>query len=285
MNKLFFITLTLSTTIASAQSLSRKAVFVKGQQLEQVAIVKMKFTMEMMGQSIDMNNDNTVTSLAAVKNTTGKDYAIESTVKRIVMSINGMGQGINYDSDKKDEAPNEISQKMNEVVGKTNHLTVDTKGFITAADDTIGNEIAEKAGGFMGVAAGFGATNYKPGSTYNLVADLPAKALKAGDTWVDSSVSKEGKMLTNYKVLEIKGEEAVIDLSGTMAHAGKTESNGMTVNLALTGKTKGQYTMDVATGIIKKRNTIMDAAGTMEVMGQSVPFTMKINAEEGTSKK
>lgn len=285
MKKLLFIPLALSTVIASAQSLSRKAVFAKGQQLEQVAVINMIFTMDMMGQSINMNNENTVTSLIAVKNATGKDYAIESTVKRVVMSMNGMGQEMKYDSDKKDEAPSAIGEKMNEIVGKTNHLTVDTKGFITAAADTTGNEIAEKAGGFMGMAAGFAGTGNKPGSNYALVADLPAKAVKAGDTWVDSSVSTEGKMVTNYKVLEIKGEEAIIDMNGTMAQSGKTEANGMTVNLALAGKTKGQYTMDVASGIIKKRNMIMDAAGTMEVMGQSVPFTMKINAEEGILKK
>jgi hypothetical protein len=285
MKKLLFIPLALSVVMVNAQSLSRKAVFAKGQQLEQVAVTKMNLSMEMMGQSISMDNSNTATSLIAVKSATGKDYAIESTLKRVVMNINGMGQEMNYDSDKKDEAPNPIGEKMNELVGKAHHLTVDTKGFITATDDSTGNEIAEKAGGFMGMAEDFTGTSYKPGKSYGLVADLPAKALKVGDTWIDSSTSKEGKMLTNYKVLEIKGEEAIIDMSGTMTQSGKTEANGMTVNLALTGKTKGQYTMDVATGIIKKRNNILEAAGTMEVMGQSVPFTMKINGEEIISKK
>ncbi|NII23726.1 hypothetical protein HB364_01445 [Pseudoflavitalea sp. X16] len=283
MKKLLFIPLALSTVFVSAQSLSRKAVFAKGQQLERVAAVKMNFSMEMMGQAISFDNNNTITSLVEVKNATAKDYAIESTVKRVVMSMSGMGQEMNYDSDKKEETTNEMTKKMKEMVGKVSHLTVDTKGIIVASDDT--SNAGEKADGFMGMANSFANTGHKPGKNYDLVADLPEKAVKAGDTWADSSVSKEGKTTTNYKVLEVKGAEAIVDLDGTMTQSGETEANGMTVNLSINGKIKGQYTMDVASGIIKKRIATMDATGTMDMAGQSIPFTMKVTMDEGIARK
>lgn len=285
MKKLLFIPLAFSVVLVNGQSLSRKAVFAKGQQLERVASIKMVFGMEMMGQTIDMNNNNTITSLIEVKNASNKDYAIVSTVKRVVTSMSGMGQEMNYDSDKKDAAPNEMGQKMGEMVGKANNLTIDTKGYITASDDTSGNDIAEKAGGFMSMAGGLTNAGNKPGNSYDLIANLPDKALKTGDTWADSTVSKEGKAVTNYKVLEIKGDEAIISTDGTVTQSGETENNGMTINLNIRGTSKGQYAMEVATGIIKKRSAVLDATGTMEMAGQSVPFTMKMTMDEGVTRK
>lgn len=285
MKKLLFIPLSLSVVLVSAQSLSRKAVFTKGQQLERVASFNMVFGMEMMGQRLDMNNDNTITSLVEVKNVTDKEYALANTVKRVVSRMSGMGQEMNYDSDKKEGNSNEIGQKMGEMVGKTTNLTLDKKGYITASDDTTNNGLADKAGGFMSMTGSLTNAASKPGNPYDLIANLPEKALKTGDTWIDSTQSKEGKMVTNYKVLEIKGEEAIVSMDGTITQSGEVENNGMTINLTLQGTSKGQYALEVATGIIKKRKTIMDATGTMEVAGQSVPFTMKMTMDEGIVKK
>ncbi|AXY77450.1 hypothetical protein D3H65_27240 [Paraflavitalea soli] len=283
MKKLLFIPLALSVVFVNGQSLSRKAVFAKGQQLERVSTIKMTFAMEMMGQSIDMNNNNTITSLVEVKNATDKDYAIASTVKRVVTSMSGMGQEMSYDSDKKDGAPNEMGQKMAEMVGKTSNITINSKGFITTSDDTTGG--GPKAGGFMGMTGGLTSASNKPGSSYDLIANLPEKALKVGDTWIDSTVSKEGKAVTNYKVLDIKGDEATVSMDGTVTQTGETENNGMTINLSIQGTSKGTFAMEVATGIIKKRNVLLDATGTMDVAGQSAPFTMKLNMDEGVTKK
>ena len=285
MKKLLFIPLSLATIFVSAQTLARKAVFSKGQQLERTASIKMNFGMEMMGQAIDIANDNTITSLVEVKTVTNKDYAIASTVKHVVTSMNGMGQEMHYDSDKKEDASSELGKKAGEMVGKTSNLTIDTKGYITASDDTSANTVAGNAGGFMGIGGNLANTGNKVGNSYDLVANLPAKVLKTGDTWVDSTVSKEGKTVTNYTVTDIKGDEAVISMEGTVAQSGETEANGMTINVTINGKSKGQYSMEVGTGIVKKRTVTMDATGTMDMMGQSVPFTMKLTMDEGVAKK
>ncbi len=52
----------------------------------------------------------------------------------------------------------------------------------------------------------------------------PRKPLKWGDTWVDSVVTKEGKTVSNYKVLEIKGDEALVGVDGTVAQSGQVET-------------------------------------------------------------
>jgi hypothetical protein len=285
MKKLLFVPLALAVVVVNGQSLSRKAVFSKGQQLERVASVNLSFGMEMMGQTIDMKNVNTITSLVEVKSATAKDYALATTVKRVVSSMNGMGQEMNYDSDKKDGNSNEIGQKMGEMVGKTKNMTIDPKGIILSSDDSTGSDLADKAGGFMSMTGGLTNAATKPGTSYDLVANLPDKAVKAGDSWIDSTVSAQGKAVTNYKVLEVKGDEAIVSMDGTITQSGEMENNGMTINMHIAGTSKGQYVMEVATGIIKKRNATMDATGIMEVAGQSVPFTMKLIMDEGVVKK
>jgi hypothetical protein len=59
----------------------------------------------------------------------------------------------------------------------------------------------------------------------------------------------------------------------------------MAIQLNIQGTSKGTFAMEVATGIVKKRNVLLDATGTMEVAGQSAPFTMKLNMDEGVTKK
>lgn len=285
MKKLLFIPLSLSIVLVQAQSLSRKAVFTKGQQLERVAVIKMNFGMEMMGQNIDMSNNNTITSLVEVKTATAKDYALASTVKRVVATMSGMGQEMAYDSDNKDASTaGDVGKKMGEVVGKTNNIMVDAKGMITASDDTT-NTLAGNSEGFMGMTGGLVNAGNKPGNVYDLVANLPEKILKVGDTWTDSTNNKEGKVVTSYKVLEINGNEATVSMDATVTQSGEFENNGMTINMNMQGTSKGQYALEVATGLIRKRTANLDATGTMEVAGQSIPFTMKMTMEEGVAKK
>jgi len=284
MKKLLFVPLSLSVFVVSAQSLNRKAVFTKGQQLERVAAIKMNIGMEMMGQTIDINNSNTVTTLVEVKNASPKEAAVASTVKRVVTSMTGMGQEMTYDTDKKDgNAPAELAKKADELVGKTNNLVVDGKGLITSSDDTAHKD-ADKSG-FMGMSGGLVNVGNKAGAVYDLIASLPEKGVKVGDSWIDSVVTKEGKTVTAYKVVEVKGDEATISMDGTVTQNGQVENQGMTIDMNVQGKSKGNFIMEVATGVIKKRVAEVNATGSMEVAGQSIPFTMKINMDEGITKK
>jgi sporulation protein YlmC with PRC-barrel domain len=284
MKKLLFIPLTLLVGYVSAQTLSRKVVFTAGQQIQRVADVKMNFSMEMMGQALDMTMSNGMTSLVEVKSASARESAITNTVKKVLMSLNGMGQEMSYDSDKKEDADSEIGKKMGSVVGKVSNITIDGKGAITASDDTA-SLLSGSANGFMSMAGNIASSGNKVGNVYDLVANLPDKSLKAGDAWVDSTASGQNKATTNYTVIGIQGGEATIGMEGTMTQSGVTETNGMSINMTINGKSKGQYIMDVATGLIKKRTMTMDGTGSMDVMGQAVPFTMKINMTEDITKK
>ncbi len=287
MRKLLVIVSFFTAGAVHAQSLTRKAAFAKGQQLEKTTVMKMNMNMEMMGQSLEMVNNNTMTSLLEVKNTTDKEVVIANTIKRIVAHASSMGQEMDYDSDKPEDANNDMGKMMGSSVGKTSHVTIDKKGFVTANDDSSLNEVAKKAGGMMGFENGGFASPNKVGASFDGIGNLPEKPLKIGDTWADSTVEKNSpnKVVTNYKLVAINGGEAQIALDGTVAKTIETEQSGMTMTVTMKGKTTGTYTMDVASGIIRKRNMQLDATGSMEMAGQSIPYTMKMTSEENIAKK
>lgn len=283
MKKLLLVITLFSSGIAGAQTLTKKAVFTKGQQLEKATVLNMSMTMDMMGQSLEVKNDQTQLSLVEVKDATEKEYTLANTVKRVTMASSAMGQQMNYDSDKKEDADSELGKALGGKVGKTSSIKIDKKGIITASDDTSNNEIATAMQGMM--PANVDMKNGGVGGNYELVALLPEKSLKVGDTWVDSTSDKDGKQIMNFRVVDIKATDAVVAVSGIMDRAGEVQQGGMTINMTMSGKTKGEYTLDPTTGIVKKRKLEVDGSGTMEMMGQSVPFTMKMNTEETITKK
>ena len=53
------------------------------------------------------------------------------------------------------------------------------------------------------------------------------------------------------------------------------EMQGMEINTKTTGTFSGEQTADVNTGIINQNNLTADAKGTISVMGQEIPTTVK----------
>ncbi|MFT3825590.1 MAG: DUF6263 family protein [Chitinophagaceae bacterium] len=287
MKRIAFIGLLFCSGMTMAQSLTRKAVLTSNQQLEKVATMKINFGMEMMGQTIDVSSDNNITSLVAVKKVSDKGYDVATTVKHIISNTGAMGQNMSYDSDKPGDENSELGKALKSGVNKTTNFSIDKKGFITATDDTTTTDnVEEKMAGMAGgMINGLNAAQNKIGGTFEVIAPVPDKTLKVGDTWVDSTSDKDSKQVSNYKVVTIDGTTATVALDGTLTRKGETEAQGMTINMDMKGKMTGEMQVEVATGIVKKRSMIMDGTGTMEIMGQSVPFTMKMTMGETVGNK
>lgn len=284
MRKLLVILALLAAGITQAQNPIRKIAFTQGQQLEKSTTMKMTIDMEMMGMPLTMEQGNTITSGFEVTNATAKDFTVTSTVKRIVSTMSGMGQDMTYDSDKPEDRESEIGKALGEKLGKPTRVTVDQAGVVTASDDS--DTSSNQESGMMEAFGGNMMSNARPGAQFELIAKLPARALKAGDSWTDSTSEADGTMVTNYKVMELKSNgEAVIAMDGTIARVGQVEQAGMNVNLDMKGSLKGSFTAETASGLVKSRTLNIDAKGNLEMAGQSVPLSMKMSTEEIISKK
>jgi hypothetical protein len=69
-----------------------------------------------------------------------------------------------------------------------------------------------------------------------------------------------------------------VTFTGTLAKNGTIEQQGMEIQMDITGDIKGDATYDAGTGLLKNNNTVSDIKGTLGVMGQNAPLTMKVTA-------
>ena len=269
MTKRIFLSLALIVSAIIAGNAQKLAV-TKGQKLE--TVTSTKSNMEVMGQNID--NENTLTTNIEVKDVTADGFVFANTTKRMTMKGSMMGQDINFDSDKKEDMDGQIGQALKDQIGSTQEILVDKKGKITEVKTT-GD--AKSAGG-MGDVMNMSGSLVK-GQAYPILIQLPATALKTGNSWTDSTGTVATlKTVTTYTLKGITEDGALVSFTGTMTKNGTITQNGMEMQMDMTGSVKGDAIYEVATGLLKKNNSSIDIKGTLGVMGQNAPITATVVA-------
>ncbi len=274
MKRKIFLPVVLISAFALGAN-AQKIALTKGQKLEAVTTTKMN--MEVMGQTID--NENSTFSNVEVKDVNANGYVFTNTIKRLTMKMNAMGQDVNFDSDKKEDMEGQIGQTLKDKIGATQEVQVNKKGKVSSTKDTS----AKAAGGMADVMNMMG--DMSNGQPYPLLIQLPAKSIKPGDSWTDSSgTTATLKTVTTYTLKSITTDGALVSFTGTMAKTGTVEQNGMEIQLDMSGTTKGETTYEAGSGLLKTSSSSMDLKGTMGIMGQNAPLSAVIEASV-TAKK
>ena len=104
----------------------------------------------------------------------------------------------------------------------------------------------------------------KKDAAFNSLANIPAKGIKVGESWNDSTSDENGKTFTTYTLKEVNGGNGLVTLSANSAISREMEQQGMTMQMEMTGTTIGEYTFELATGIIKTRKATTKASGTID---------------------
>jgi hypothetical protein len=286
MKKFLLMALVFSTIMASAQTVTKKVGLTKGQQLEQQSHVKMNMTQEMMGQSMEIKMESDITNLVEIKNAASNNYEVANTIKKVLMNMNAMGQDMKFDSDKKEDMDGQMGQAFKGKIGVPREFTVNNEGIITSLK-TKSETKDEAAGGMMGgmMSGAMGDAEEKEGAAFNSLANIPAKGVKIGESWSDSATDENGKTFTTYTLKEVNGGNGVVTLSSNSAISRELEQQGMTMQMEMKGTTTGEYTFEVATGIIKSRKATTKATGTIDVAGQSVPVNIETTVSSTINKK
>ena len=275
---LSFVALT-AALVMQAQSASQNIRLTKGQKLESLTTSTVTMSQEMMGQQVEFNANTTVTTLTEVKDVTSDKFLLTNTIRRLVTNTTVMGQETKFDSDKKEDMDGQTGAELKNKIGAPQDISVNKQGKIVEVKDT-----TPAAGSANMVNAILGSATVK-GTTFPLLAPFPAKAVKAGDTWTDSTGSSETmKMVNTYTLRQVSGGEATIDVTGQMAKTGVVEQQGMQIPMSLSGTTSGESVIDISTGTVKKNSTTMKITGTMELMGQSIPLSMNVTAQTTVNK-
>src|SRR5687768_5297063 len=194
-----------------------------------------------------------ITNLVEVKDAAANSFEVANTLKKILMNMNAMGQDMKFDSDKKEDMDGQLGQAFKGKIGVPREFTVNSEGVITTIKNK--TEKTEDPGGMMGgmMSGALGNGEEKEGAAFNSLANIPAKGVKVGESWNDSTSDENGKTFTTYTLKEVNGGNGLVTLSANTAISREMEQQGMTMQMEMTGTTIGEYTFDVTTGIIKSR--------------------------------
>jgi hypothetical protein len=266
------ITITLAQT-ASTLNLS------KGQKYLVENKISTQNTQEVQGQSIESKADFSSSYNIEVREVKDNNYNLTNTIKTVKVNASAMGQDISFDSDKKEDLDSENGNELKKYINQPKDITIDKSGkVVTTKKPDTSTAQATQANMITMIMKQMVGDPEEGGYGANLAFEALPENAKIGTTWADSSSSDGISKVTNYTIKEINGNKATIVLEGTLITDIKSEMQGMEVTTKTKGKFSGEDIVDIETGVIQQRTSIMDATGIIGVMGQEIPNTTKVTS-------
>jgi hypothetical protein len=202
------------------------------------------------------------------------NYNMTNKIAAIKFHMNSIGQDISFDSDKKEDMDGQMGSSFKEIINQPKEVTMDKSGNIVLSknNDTAMEKDAASQTEMILKQLG-DPTQIGYGAKIAFCA-IPVNAT-AGTSWKDSTSSDGITRVTNYVIKSIDNGVATIALSGTETRDTKLTMQGMEIGTKTTGTFTGEQIADIKTGVISQNNLTADATGTISLMGQAIPTTVK----------
>ncbi len=229
-----------------------------------------------MGMGMQLNSNTASENILEVKSSTAKDYTITSTLTKLKVDFNMAGQSTNYDSEKNSTPSSDIEKTFAERLNKPVDVILDnTTGTATLKEKQKKSDGEEEnpMGGLMNAFA-----ESSDDAVVSGAFELIPAGKSIGDSWSDTTRSKEMTTIRNYTLRSVSGNDALIQLDAVTTASNKLDFQGMEFEFKSTTKSTGEITSDISTGQIKNKNTKADITGTIQLMGQDMPVTAKVTS-------
>jgi len=271
MKKILYSSLAIMVIGSSSVAAQKTKIDVqKGQKYMVETTTKFATTAEVMGQTMENSTESKTTTIYEILKAGPDEIKLGSTITKMQVNASMMGQEMTYDSDKKDnEGP--FADVLSKMVNKSKEIKLDSKGSIAKQD--VPEEIVE--GGAM-----LGANN----SGYEAVTELfiPAligKKLTSGNSFIDISAVKKEKFSSadtgTYKITAIENGVASISYNGTQTLSLLMEQMGMEMTSNSNNIVKTELQVDVLSGLVLTKATVVESTTTIEAAGMTIPATGK----------
>jgi hypothetical protein len=259
----------------SLASNAQKINLSKGKQIVITATANQEMSMASMG--MEMKNNNSSTAVVEVKDADKDNYNTTYKLTRISLSMDAMGQQNSYDSEKPEDKDSEIGKSVSGKIGKEIKVLINKNSGKSTLDkkETVDKE-EDADNPLKGLMESFGAAD--EGATVETAFFIVPAGKKVGDVWKDSVVSKQMKEVKTYTLKSIAGNEASIALFSKMDGTSTVDTQGMQMEITLSAKTEGEMIVDIKNSLVKKRTSVSDITGNIDMMGQSMPMTSKVTA-------
>ncbi|MBK7098716.1 MAG: hypothetical protein IPH58_10605 [Sphingobacteriales bacterium] len=252
--------------------------------------VKIKIVQSMMGQEMEIKMNSNIDNLYEITNGSGDNKEVKIKYNKLKTGMEMIGQTITMDSDSPDKADPKnkiyIILKESEITAlvKPNGDIVELKGV---------DELAKKFENFS-EAELQGAKNYIEKNAIKSSFEqsfkwYPEKEVKVGDSWTTvTTISSpyELKSNNNYTLKKVDNSIGFLTVKSDVTTDGskKMESNGMEMEINLTGKNEGEMQVDMKSGMPVSSNIVQNLSGKMEIMGQEVPISISNTIKTNTTK-
>jgi transglutaminase/protease-like cytokinesis protein 3 len=267
---------------ASAQKVSNKIAFAKGQKLEISTTGNTVITQEVMGQSMEIKMDVSMVRGVNVSDVANGTATLNHEIKSMKFSSEAMGQAQSFDSNNPDDLKSDMGKNVKKSLDKKYTITVDAQGKVVAVkedgdaakkasdDDAAGGQMAQMMGS---MGAGFQAPKAGDATEFAI---LPAKEVGKGDSWTDSLNKAKGvKGAITYTVKDITDIDVVLDYVQNTTMETTQQMMGMEATINTKDKTTGTITIDRKTGLMKQKTANSNSEGTVDVQGMSIPVSTK----------
>ncbi len=259
---------------ASAQTSPGKLLLQKGQKIQIDNNIKSVSTQEMMGQAVEITVDANMIHKVEVKDKKANSYLVSSTLTKFTTNGSAMGQELKFDSDKKEDMESEGGKAMKDLLNVSKEVELAENARVIAGIKK--DATASSSGPIMDMVNNITGAEDDESNGANAAFDVIPAGKNVGDTWSDSSITEAIRTYRNYSFKELNGNNATILLTGMQITKKKSEVQGMEINISSEGKLSGEGIVDMNTGLVKQKTTILDATSVTEVMGQSIPGTTRV---------
>ena len=290
MKRFSFLTILLAVAlICNAQKpVQLRLNLPKGQTFEQNMEVKMTMKMEMMGMNIDSDMPFSAKISYKMVDIQNGNFVLECTYEEMKMSMDIMGQKMNFDSSSKEQDLDNdpFAKVFSSFLGKTFTMTLDKFKNVVAIEgmDKIIASILENAAHskeqkaqMEGMVKGmFGEEKFKENFALSNVI-FPQKKVKKGFTWAtETSQSLQGitgmQVKNQFKVENIT--ENTVEISSVSSYSINLSVNegGQDVKVKMKdAKATGTYVIDTKTGWTVSSTTNADMQMVMTTGEMEVP--------------
>lgn len=283
-NTLLF-TLMLALSFVFGQTNTNKLTFENGQVYEVSSKISSGFQQEAMGQKIEVLVNGTINHSYEVVYAGPDSVRLLHKTNRIIVSLDGMNQKMNFDSDNKKDLDGDVGKAMKNALQDTYNMLIDTKGNVLDVQTTIAKGKKSDASEmeiFKNLLTGFTASLEPPKKgESSIFRILPENEISKGFVWADMKEKKK----TSFAIADITENEILVSYKSEYPTESKGNIMGMETFTNLDNSETGKIVLNKLTGIMKTKNATTTATGNVRVMGQSIPIVSAANAETKLSLK
>ena len=272
MKRIYISLICLAVSATTFSQSTGKIILANGQKIviENTTEITASLTMGM-----ELNSSSTTVNALEVKNSTASNHTISNTLAKMKVTTNMMGQANNYDSENKAGNNEEMSKIFDDKLNKPVDITIDnTTGVAVAEKKKEKKADADDTNAATDLMRIF-SDNASDDAIVSSAFEMLPRGKSVGDSWADTVTAKDMKTVSKYTLKSISGNEAIIQSNIVSTAVNKLNFQEMEFEIKSETKTNGEIVTDLLTGLVKKRTSVADINGSIQMMGQDMPISAK----------